>query len=216
MYYIELPRGRQKTQKCLLIISIILTIVLFIMTITPIFLILFNRRVIVVPFGKNAIVVNGVDSQVMGPGFHTIDADLFLDYEIISNSPNVSSEEAKINFEEDDYHAERSVIVEAETTWKYKDIKKSKYNNSGSFGEMVRYQNQDFTKQIKSFICSFDKEEGPITEDSAIDKDALANHLKDNFDDDNSIDVYEVKITKIKQLNERNFDYDASSCWHTS
>lgn len=215
MYYIEIPRSRQKTQKCLLIVSIVLTIILFIMAITPIFLILFNRRVIVVPFGKNAVVVNGVDSQVMGPGFHTIDADLFTEHEIISNSPNVSSEEVKINFEDDDYRTERSVIVEAETTWKYKDIKKSKYNNSGSFGEMARYQNQDFTKQIKSLICSFDKEEGLITEGSSIDKDAIANRLKDNFDDDDSIDVYEVKITKVKQLNERNFDYDALSCWHT-
>lgn len=171
--------------------------------------------VIVVPFGKNAVVVNGANSQVMGPGLHTIDADLFPEHEIVSNSPHVSSEEVKINFE-DDYHTERSVIVEAETTWEYKDIKKSKYNNSRSLGEMARYQNKDFTEQIKSFICSFDKEEGPIAEDRAIDKDALANRLKDNFDDDDSIDVYEVKITKLKQLNKRNFDYDASSCWHTS
>lgn len=129
---------------------------IFIVLLTPvIFLILlaaFDKTIIFVPFNTNAVVyVLGGEDRVSGAGFHVLDKSREF-YDIIPMSSQTSSVKVWVDLEEN-YNNQINVTIEAEITWRFKDLNKSEY--LVPFGEMIQKQKGEFKKENKIFPLFF-------------------------------------------------------------
>lgn len=186
---------------------------IFIVLLTPvIFLILlaaFDKTIIFVPFNTNAVVyVLGGEDRVSGAGFHVLDKSREF-YDIIPMSSQTSSVKVWVDLEEN-YNNQRNVTIEAEITWRFKDLNKSEY--LVPFGEMIQKQKGEFKKKIKSSLCSFDKEEKLAGEDNPVDKDKLSQKIKSDLNKDGFIEVIEIKIISVESKSGGHPNPDTPNC----
>ena len=186
---------------------------IFIVLLTPvIFLILlaaFDKTIIFVPFNTNAVVyVLGGEDRVSGAGFHVLDKSREF-YDIIPMSSQTSSVKVWVDLEEN-YNNQRNITIEAEITWRFKDLNKSEY--LVPFWEMIQKQKGEFKKKIKSFLCSFDKEEKLAGEDNPVDKDKLSQKIKSDLNKDGFIEVIEIKIISMESKNGGHPNPDTPNC----
>ena len=124
-------------------------------------------------------------------------------------SSQTSSVKVWVDLEEN-YNNQRNVTIEAEITWRFKDLNKSEY--LVPFGEMIQKQKGEFKKKIKSSLCSFDKEEKLDGEDNPVDKDKLSQKIKSDLNKDGFIEVIEIKIISVESKNGGHPNPDTPNC----